>query len=99
MPCGEGYVHIWLGKELKEEMKKFSEDAGITLGQLLRDGAKVKMQAHRLSEKIWNEADRLMDSDDELENEMGLQLTIVAQVLDEISGRFDWGILEALKDV
>ena len=50
-----------------------------------------------LAEKAWAIADKLMESDNEWENELGLEFTTVAKVLDEVTGRHNWGILDAVK--
>ena len=51
----------------------------------------------KLAEKAWEIAEWLMDQDSELLRIDGVEWTGIAKVLDELSGRYDWGILEDLK--
>ena len=49
----------------------------------------------KLATKAWEIANEMMDNDWKV---FGLAWTAIAQLLDELSGRNDWGILEILEN-
>jgi len=51
----------------------------------------------KLAEKAWQFANSLMELDDKKLQISGIEWTGIAKILDEISGRYDWGILKDLK--
>lgn len=51
-----------------------------------------------LAERCWEIAERLMDSENEKDNIDGTEWTGMAKVLDEISGRYNWGIIDSLRN-
>jgi len=55
----------------------------------------MKEDFERMAELAWKVADKMMDEGME---RFGYAWTAIAQLLDELSGRKDWGILEVLKD-
>ena len=48
-----------------------------------------------MAELAWKVADKMVDEGME---RFGYAWTAIAQLLDELSGKKDWGILEVLKD-
>jgi len=57
------------------------------------------MNLSEFAEKAWKVANRLMDSEaDELRID-GVEWTGIAKILDELSGRKNWGVLDDLKKI
>jgi len=55
----------------------------------------MKEDFERMAELAWKVANKMMDEGME---RFGYAWTAIAQLLDELSGRKDWGILEVLKN-
>ena len=54
------------------------------------------VRCRKLAERAWKIANQLMSSDNQNLQADGLEWTGIAKILDELSGRFKWGILEDL---
>jgi len=55
-------------------------------------------ELEKLADKAWKFADKLMQSDDEYAEKLGLEITTVAKVLDAVTGRYNWELLDLVKE-